>query len=239
MDKNEHQEEMETISGPASEKPIQAAAADEKQKEEKKQGEESKKKALDPKKEKRKKIVQEINSWVTTIVAAVLIAAFVRSMVAEPIRVSGRSMVNTLQDGEIVLVTKNKMLKNAYRRGDVVICHYPGRTTGTYRLGASLTLTSHVPFVKRIVALPGDAVALMDGKLYVNDTLVEEDFIDYPSHEQYPRRVLGADEYFVMGDNRANSHDSRANDVGPITSKMIVGHAKVVLFPLNKIRVVK
>lgn len=184
-------------------------------------------------------VMDEINSWIALILLAVVMASLVRGLIAEPIRVDGRSMVNTLQNGEIVLVSKLRMLRGDYKRGDVVICHYPKRKSASVRVGATITLDVNTAFVKRLVALPGDAVAVMDGRLYVNDTLVEEDYIDFPPSQDYPRRVLGEDEYFVMGDNRANSHDSRASDVGPISEKMIVGHAKWVVYPFSKIRAVK
>lgn len=192
----------------------------------------------DNKKEEKKKrtVWEEIYSWIMLLVTAVILAMLFRGLVAEPIRVDGKSMINTLQDGEIVLVTKPRVLRGDLQRGDVVICHYPGRTKHTWRLGATMKVEINTAFVKRLVALPGDSVAIMDGKLYVNDTLVEEDYIDYPPMYDYPRRVLGPDQYFVIGDNRASSHDSRSSDVGPISEKMIVGHAKWVIFPFDKIR---
>ncbi|MGI6689074.1 MAG: signal peptidase I [Christensenellales bacterium] len=195
------------------------------------------------KKEKKKKTVgQEIVSWVVTLLLAVIIAMSIRALLFEPIKVDGESMINTLQNGEIVLVTKPDVLMNKLSRGDVVICRFPNRNKATtFRLGAPLdiAIVGHELFVKRLVALPGDSVAVMDGKLYVNDAPVEEDYIDYPGHADYPRRVLGEDEYMVMGDNRASSHDSRSRDVGPISRDMIVGHAAYVLFPLNRMRTIR
>ena len=192
------------------------------------------------KKEKKKKTVgQEILSWVGTLLLAVIIAMAIRALLFEPIKVDGESMINTLQDGEIVLVTKPDVLMGKLKRGDVVICRFPGRNTATtFRLGAPLDLSivGHELFVKRLVALPGDAVAIVSGKLYVNDAPVEEDYVDFPGQADYPRRVLGENEYMVMGDNRASSHDSRSRDVGPISRDMIVGHAAYVLFPLSRMR---
>lgn len=191
----------------------------------------------------KKKLVwwQELLSWIGYLLAAVVLAMLIRGLLAEPVRVDGHSMDNTLADGEVMLVTKPKMLLNRLERGDVVIVRFPNRNkVSTFHLAAPLdiSLTSHVLFVKRLVALPGDAVAMLDGRLYVNDSLVEEPYVTYPASGDYPRRVLGENEYMVMGDNRANSHDSRSSDVGPITRDMIVGHAALVILPLNKIRVV-
>ncbi|NLD52426.1 MAG: signal peptidase I [Clostridiales bacterium] len=205
--------------------------------------EQDNKKKQKAKKEKKKKTVgQEILSWVWLLLIAVVIAGLIRFFIFEPVRVQGRSMQETLQDGEVMLVTKPEVLLGKLQRGDVVIVRFPGRnSTTSISLGAPLDvgLTSHTLFVKRLVALPGDAVALMNGQLYVNDKPVEENYITHRSSDNYPRTVLGDNQYFVMGDNRANSHDSRAADVGPLTKDMIVGHPKLVLLPLNKIRIIK
>lgn len=194
------------------------------------------------KKEKKKKTVgQEILSWVGTLLLAVVIALTIRALLFEPIRVDGRSMLETLQDGEIVLATKPAVLLNKLQRGDVVIVRFPRRNkTVKLPLGAPLDLAfvQHELFVKRLVALPGDSVAMVNGQLVVNDMPVQEDFIAYPARQDYPRRVLGENEYMVMGDNRASSHDSRSADVGPISRDMIVGKANFVLLPLNKIRAI-
>lgn len=189
--------------------------------------------------DKKHTVWDEVSNWIALLVLAVALAGLFRGLVAEPIRVDGRSMLNTLHDKEVVLVTKPALLRGKLHRGDVVICHYPGRVKNTLRIGATMTLDINTAFVKRLVALPGDAVAILNGQLYVNDTPVVEDYIDFPPTFDMARRVMGPDEYFVMGDNRAISHDSRSPDVGPIHEKMIVGHAKWVILPLNKIRTVR
>lgn len=191
---------------------------------------------------KKRTVKQEILSWIGLLLAAVAIATVVRALLMEPIKVDGRSMLETLQDGEIVLVTKPKMLLGRLERGDVVICRFPTREKEfTLPVGASLDLsvTNHTLFVKRLVALPGDTVAVIGGVLYVNDQAVQEPYVTYPSRADYPPRRLGADEYMVMGDNRANSHDSRSSDVGPLTKDMIVGRAAFVLFPLDRFGTVR
>lgn len=191
---------------------------------------------------KKRTVKQEILSWVGLLLAAVAIATVVRALLIEPIKVDGRSMLETLQDKEIVLVTKPKMLLGRLERGDVVICRFPAREKEyRMRIGASLdvSVTNHTLFVKRLVALPGDSVAMSGGVLYVNDQAVEEPYITYPSMEEYPRRVLGDNEYMVMGDNRANSRDSRSAEVGPLTRDMIVGRAAFVLFPFSRLGPVK
>ena len=200
--------------------------------------EEKPKKTLFRKKEKKKKTVkQEVISWIVTLLAAVVIAMVIRMFLFEPIRVDGESMTNTLQDGEVVLVTKPGYLRGNINRGDIVICRYPNRNKqSNLNVGGSfeVTFTRHTLFVKRLIALPGDLLEIREGKVYVNGEYVDESGIDMrsTSSENLGPVILGEDSYFVMGDNRGNSNDSRR--VGPISRDMIVGHVERVLLPLSK-----
>ncbi len=200
----------------------------------------------EPKKKKNKKdkpkktVMQEIMSWVWLILAAVVIACVIRSFVFEPIKVDGRSMDRTLKDGEVVYCSKVEYLFSEPQRGDVIICRFPDRNKTLFNVGGSLSVKSHTLFVKRLVALPHDTVAILEGKLYVNDQLVEdpENMGSLP-YANYKRTTLKDNEYFVIGDNRGNSHDSRAEDVGPLTRDDIVGKVDFVLLPLQNIRTIK
>ena len=189
------------------------------------------------KKEKEKKTFkEELLSWVYTLLAALVIVTVIRTFFFEPIRVDGESMRNTLQDGDVVLVTKPEYWTGNYERGDIIICRYPNRNKeSSFSLGGSfeLTFTNHTLFVKRLIGLPGDKIEFRAGVLYVNDQMVDESDIDVyiPSTRSFGPIVLGADEYFVVGDNRGNSNDSRA--VGPISEDMIVGHVNLVIWPLS------
>lgn len=195
------------------------------------------------KKAKKKKTVgQEILSWVLTLLAAVAIAMTVRYFVFEPVRVDGHSMDTTLADKEVMLVTKPEVLLGRLNHGDVVVVRFPDRFTETkIRLGApiDISLSSHTLFVKRLVGLPGDVIAVQGGHLYLNDQPVDEPYVDADKFggRDFARYTLKEDEYFVMGDNRANSNDSRS--VGPLSYDMIVGHAKMVLLPLGSLRTIK
>jgi len=166
-------------------------------------------------------VKQEIMSWILTFAVALAIALVIRTFFFEPVRVDGQSMSNTLLDGEIVLVTKPEYWSGNYQRGDIIICHYPGR-------GSTL-------FVKRLIALPGDTVEIKAGVVYVNGEPRDDSDIDpkVPFRGNYALRTLGEDEYFVLGDNRGNSNDSKY--VGPISSSMIVGHVRCLLYPFNKL----
>ncbi len=192
------------------------------------------------KKEKKKKTVgQEILSWVGAILGAVVLAMSIRALLIEPVRVDGGSMNNTLKDGEVMLVTKPEVLLGNLKRGDIVICRFPGRNQHrTLHLGAPLDLdvVTHTLFVKRLVALPGDTVEVSAGVLYINDQPVDEPYVDYPARVNYPKTLMGENQYMVMGDNRAGSHDSRSADVGPITKDMIVGRPRLVILPFGSFR---
>lgn len=199
------------------------------------------------KKEKKKKsIKREILEWILTLVVAVLIALPIRAFIFELVRVDGGSMDNTLANGEIMFVTKYdyastwlclpwqdaRTQEQAKRittggdpeRFDVVICRYPGR--------------GDTNFVKRIIGLPGDTIELRSGYLYINGEPYEEPYIDdaYRSGwlNTFGPYTVPEGEYFVMGDHRNNSNDSRSQ--GPITRDMIIGHVRTVLFPFKKIR---
>ena len=197
-----------------------------------------KKFSLFRKKEKKKKTVkQEVISWILTILGALVIALLVRMFLFEPIRVDGESMRDTLQDGDIVFVSKPAYLRGEFKRGDVIICRYPNRNTESHlNVGGSfeMTFTHHTLFVKRLIALPGDTLEIREGIVYVNGELVDETDIDMysESHISMGPITLGEDEFFVMGDNRGNSNDSRR--VGPLSRSMIVAHVRRVLLPLSK-----
>ena len=193
--------------------------------------------AAKSKKEKEKRTFkEELLSWVYTLLAALVIVTVIRTFFFAPIRVDGESMRNTLQDGDIVLVTKPEYWSGNYQRGDVIICRYPNRNKeSSISLGGSfeLTFTNHTLFVKRLIGLPGDKIEFRQGVLYVNDQLVDESNIDVyiPYTRSMGPITLGRDQYFVVGDNRGNSNDSRA--VGPISEDMIVGHVNLVVWPLS------
>ncbi len=199
------------------------------------------KKEKQQKEKKKRTLGQEIMSWVWTLLAAVVIATCVRTFIAEPVRVDGTSMTNSLLDGEIVLVSKLAYGKDTdgMERGDVVICRYPGRMESSISLGASLSIDNYTIFVKRLVALPGDTIEFAGGNMYVNGELVPNPEKMGSIPWDYPLRQLGADEYFVVGDNRRTSHDSRASDVGPISRDMIMGKAVQVILPLSNWRPVE
>lgn len=175
---------------------------------------------------------KELLSWVWTILCAVVLALLIRTFVFEPVRVDGHSMNDTLDDKEIVFVTKYDYLLNGPEHFDIVICHYPNRTSR-----GLFGITTKTNFVKRLVGMPGDTIEIRNGVVVLNGEELAEDYLT-PSRNtrkiNMPARTLGDDEYFVMGDNRDNSNDSRS--VGVISRDMIIGHVRFVFFPFNQAR---
>lgn len=193
---------------------------------------------------KKQKFFKEAREWVVALAVALLVVLLIQNFLFRIIRVDGHSMDTTLADGERLFVTVADVKFGDVERNSVVICHYPDRGM-TY-------------FVKRCVGLPGDTVYRQNGVthvVYVDesgetvDEALDERYALYNpfgSVDDYEPYVLGEDEYFVVGDNRYNSHDSRdwndsdsENDVGPISKSMIVGRVRYVIWPLGDIRTVE
>ena len=210
------------------------------------------------KKKKKKTWQQEVTEWVVTLLVALVIAFVVRSFIFEPVYVDGNSMFPTLRDGEIMYVSKTSYGTGFFgipftdiglrfnvggdpERFDVIVCHYNDKGYNV---------------VKRVVGLPGDTIELIDGRLYVTDKNglsvggydrfgaplpIDEDFIYHRGNIHYgpytvPQKgdvlpdgtVCEEDQYFLMGDNRTNSLDSR--EKGPVDRSEIVGKVESVLW---------
>jgi len=178
--------------------------------------------------EKKKNVQKEILSWILTLGSAVVIALLIRTFLFEPIRVDGQSMCDTLQNNEIMFVTKPEYLFGEPQDGDVVICKYPGRTEN---------------FVKRLMGVPGDTIEVKNNVVYRNGVALDETYLTPSRNDDgfsMDAMTLGEDQYFVMGDNRDNSHDSR-NYYGygkpaTLTRSQIIGHVRCVVYPFNQIR---
>ena len=176
------------------------------------------------KKDKPKKSMkQEIFEWVMVFVVAAALAFVVRTFIFEPVRVDGSSMLNTLTDSDFMIATKFDYLLGDPERFDIVICDYPNTDDGKYR-------------VKRVIGMPGETIELRAGELYVDGEHVEQNF-DMTENETYfgPLTVPEGC-YFVMGDNRNNSKDSRSAMVGPLKRSQIKGHVRCVVFPFSRMQ---
>ncbi len=173
----------------------------------------------------KKSIKQEIFEWIMVIVVAAALAFVVRTFIFEPVRVDGASMMDTLVDGEYMIATKFDYLLGDPERFDIVICNYPNTNDGMYR-------------VKRVIGMPGDIIQLLSGQLYVNGEHVEQNFDMHSITENFGPYTVPEGHYFVLGDNRNNSKDSRSALVGPLPRDMIKGHVQAVVFPFGNFRLI-
>ena len=153
------------------------------------------------------------------LVAAAALGLCVRYFGVGAVRVAGTSMLNTLSGGDVALVTRFDYLGDrAPNRGDVVQCRFPGRGD---------------TYIKRVIGLPGDEVRFSSGTLTLNGVQVPEPYASSPTGDYSVR--LGEDEYLVLGDNRAESYDSRMTDMGPVGADAFLGRVRWVLWPLDRI----
>ena len=168
---------------------------------------------------------KDAREWVVSIVTALLAVLIIRSLLFTIIRVDGTSMTDTLQNNDRLFVTVLDMKLHGPDRFDVVITHYDD---------------TRKEYVKRVIGLPGDTLEVKSGVLYVNGEAYEEPFLSPDRIVNYslPQYDFGPIEvpegsYFVMGDNRDNSRDSRR--VGFLSEDKIVGKVRYIIWPLNRI----
>jgi len=144
------------------------------------------------------KAKKELISWVKTIILAVAIALFIDFGVIVNATVPTGSMKNTIMEGDRVVAFRFSYLFNDPKRGDIVIFDYPDAPEG-----------ETVLYVKRVIGLPGDTVEVSGGKVYINDEPLEEDYIREDMIGDFGPYIVPDDSYFMMGDNRNDSLDSR------------------------------
>ena len=151
------------------------------------------------------------------IAAVALICVLLRLFVFHLVHIEGGSMEDTLCSGEIALVTSFDYRFGANpARGDVVECRFPGRVDS---------------YVKRVIGLPGETVELRDGRTYIDGAALAEPYV-FSIAEDYSV-ALGENEYLLLGDNRCESYDSRAEDMGPVGKEDILGRVWLCVWPLH------
>ena len=161
---------------------------------------------------------QEVKSWIVSITSAVLVALLIRYFIVELYVVDGPSMQPTLQDGERLVVNKFIYHWRNPLRGEVVIFRYPRDHSRD--------------FIKRVIATGGDTIEIKDGHVFVNDALVNEDYISEKTRTEYPKQTVPEGTLFVCGDNRRNSLDSRFPDVGFVPIELVKGKAALIFWPV-------
>lgn len=173
---------------------------------------------------KRKKVMSSVVEWIKCISISIVIALLIVTYVGQRTIVIGSSMETTLSDGDNLIVDKISYRFSEPERFDIVVFPYKYEKKN---------------YVKRIIGLPGDTVQIKDGYVYINDVLLEADIygaevMEYANMAAEPI-ALGDGEYFVLGDNRNHSSDSRNPLVGVVKRKEIIGKAWVRIFPFNEI----
>lgn len=168
------------------------------------------------------RIADELVAWLKTLASAAVYATLIITFVGQVARVDGQSMAPTLDDADRLIVNKLAYRLGEPKVGDIVMLLYPHDPDKT--------------FVKRVIAAEGDQVRIANGKVYRNGELMDDSFVlpKYRSHEDFGPTVIRAGYYFVMGDHRNNSSDSR--DWGEVPKKYIIGRVQVRWWPLPHAR---
>jgi signal peptidase I len=166
---------------------------------------------------------RDLVSGFQTLVSAAVYATLIVTFGFQVARVDGLSMAPTLEDHDRLIVNKLVYELGDPRPGDIVMLYYP--------------VNPEKMFVKRVIAKEGDRVRIVDGRVYVNDQPLHDDYVpaEFRSHDDFGPEVVKQGYYFVMGDHRNNSSDSR--NWGPVPKKYIVGKVKIRWWPLQDARI--
>lgn len=175
----------------------------------------------EPEKKKRRMTLKET---AIVLAAAAVVALLARLFIFQVVTVDGASMQATLMDGERVAVLLTGYWFEDPQRGDVVMCRYPQRNER---------------YIKRVIGLPGEMIMIRQGVVYVDGRPLAEGYVAVPADQDYGPTRVAQGSYFLMGDNRPVSGDSRLAAVGPLPLSMIEGRAAAVLAPFNRIRLLQ
>ncbi len=161
-------------------------------------------------------------AWLRDLALSVVFAIVLIVFLYQPVKVEGTSMMPALSDQERIFINKftYRLGPNSINRGDTVVFFYP--------------LDPSKSYIKRVIGIPGDDIEITDGTVYVNKHAVAEPYVpeEYRDHLSMRETVVPMENYFVMGDHRSSSNDSRA--WGFVSRKLIYGKAVFVYWPLDK-----
>lgn len=163
--------------------------------------------------------------WLRDLLVSVAASFMIITFVYQPVRVEGTSMLPELRDQDRLFINKFAYHFESISRGDVVVFHYPRDPSKSY--------------IKRVIALPGDTLRIDEGRVYVNGKRIAEPYVPlrFRDDRSMAKMVIPGNDYFVMGDHRSISSDSR--DFGPVPRHLIYGKAAFIYWPADNMGVVK
>jgi signal peptidase I len=171
------------------------------------------------------RVLRTLKAWARDLVVSVIVSTLIIVFLYQPVKVEGTSMLPGLTDQERIFINKFVYHVEPISRGDIVVFHYPRDTAKSY--------------IKRVIAVAGDRVRIDVGRVFVNGRRLREPYVpaDYRDDRSMPETVIPRDSYFVLGDHRSSSSDSR--DFGPVDREYIYGKAVFVYWPMDKLGVLK
>lgn len=181
----------------------------------------------------KKNVVKEVRDWVIALGVAIIAALLIRTYLFAPVLVDGQSMMPTLHDQNRMIVNKIGYIVGEPKRGDIVVFH----------------ATEDRDYIKRVIGLPGETIEYKDDKLLINGKVIKEAYLDeykkqidegtltddFSLEGLYGKKRIPKGEYWLMGDNRRFSQDSR--HLGPIKRDKILGKTSLVFWPLSEFRI--
>jgi signal peptidase I len=161
-----------------------------------------------------------LSAWMRDLIISLGISAFIIVFLYQPVKVEGTSMMPSLDDQERIFINKFVYRIEPIQRGDIVVFRYPRDPAKS--------------FIKRVIGVAGDHVRIVDGRVFLNGKILVEDYVPgaYEDGRSYPEIVVPPDSYFVLGDHRSLSNDSR--DFGPVDAAYIYGKAVFGYWPVDK-----
>ncbi len=164
-------------------------------------------------------------AWLRDIAIAAVASVLIVTFLYQPVRVEGTSMAPELRNQDRLFINKFFFHFEKIQRDEIVVFHYP--------------LDLRKSYIKRVIGLPGDTVSILDGKVYIDGKPLYEPYVPlrYRDTRSMPPLVVPPDEYFVMGDHRSVSSDSRS--FGPVDRDLIYGKADFIYWPESAVGVVR
>lgn len=173
--------------------------------------------------ESARNLVSTTIAGVRDLMLSVVIAILVILFLYQPVKVEGTSMMPSLEDQERIFINKfiYRFGMGDVERGDMVVFWYPGDPSKSY--------------IKRVIAVPGDRVEIRDGEVFLNGETLKEEYVPdyYRDRQSVPEMAVPPDHYYVLGDHRSSSNDSRS--WGPVHRRHIYGKAVFIYWPLDKL----